>query len=300
MPPSARSPSIAVMVRWCCAASTSVGASSAAWPPASTAASMARRATTVLPEPTSPCSSRCIGTSRPSSSRDRRADLLLARGEGERQPRVEGLEQPARARRSRGRRLPRRRAPPLREGHLEDERLLVAQPPRAPSRPRPSCRGCGCRAGRRCATRSSAPGAHVGRQGVGHVVEHVEHPAHALGDRPGVQLADRAVDRDESPCGRRRRSRRASCSRGGSAGGRGCRCRPCPRRCPRASGTSAFSWPHALKKVMSMSCRPSVMTTLSIVPLRFCIGRVEALLTSATPTRNLPTSAVPRSASRVR
>ena len=64
MPPSARSPSIAVMVRWCCAASTSVGASSAACPPASTAASMARSATIVLPDPTSPCSSRCIGTSR--------------------------------------------------------------------------------------------------------------------------------------------------------------------------------------------------------------------------------------------
>ena len=64
MPPSARSPSIAVIDRWCCAARTSVGASSAAWPPASMAASMARSATTVLPEPTSPCSSRCIGLSR--------------------------------------------------------------------------------------------------------------------------------------------------------------------------------------------------------------------------------------------
>ena len=68
MPPSARSPSIAVIVRWCCAASTSVGASRAAWPPESTAASMARSATMVLPEPTSPWSSRCIGTSRPISS----------------------------------------------------------------------------------------------------------------------------------------------------------------------------------------------------------------------------------------
>ena len=73
-----------------------------------------------------------------------------------------------------------------------------------------------------------------------------------------------------------------------------------PAKMPRAPGTSAFSWPHALKKVMSMSWVPSVMTTLSIVPLRFCIGRVEAVLTSATPTRNLPTSAVPRSLSRVR
>ena len=36
-PARARSPSIAVIDRWCWAASTSVGASSAAWPPASTA-----------------------------------------------------------------------------------------------------------------------------------------------------------------------------------------------------------------------------------------------------------------------
>ena len=38
-----------------------MGASSAAWPPASMTWSMARTAITVLPEPTSPCSSRCMG-----------------------------------------------------------------------------------------------------------------------------------------------------------------------------------------------------------------------------------------------
>ena len=54
--------------RWCCWASTSVGASSAACPPESTTWSIARSATTVLPEPTSPCSSRCIGWPWPSSS----------------------------------------------------------------------------------------------------------------------------------------------------------------------------------------------------------------------------------------
>ena len=57
-----------VMERWCCWASTSVGASSAAWPPESTTWSIARSATTVLPEPTSPWRSRCIGWPRPSSS----------------------------------------------------------------------------------------------------------------------------------------------------------------------------------------------------------------------------------------
>ena len=54
--------------RWCCWASTSVGASSAAWPPESTTWSIARSATTVLPEPTSPCSNRCIGWPWPSSA----------------------------------------------------------------------------------------------------------------------------------------------------------------------------------------------------------------------------------------
>ena len=49
-----------------------------------------------------------------------------------------------------------------------------------------------------------------------------------------------------------------------------------------------------------MSCRPSVMTTLSIVPLRWRIGRVEADLTSATPTRSSPGVTDPRSLSRVR
>ena len=69
IPPSASSPIISVIDRWCCWASTSVGASMAAWPPASTTASMARRATIVLPEPTSPWSSRCIGCSVARSSK---------------------------------------------------------------------------------------------------------------------------------------------------------------------------------------------------------------------------------------
>ena len=47
----------------CWRARISVGAIIAAWPPASTAASMARSATSVLPAPTSPCSSRFIRSS---------------------------------------------------------------------------------------------------------------------------------------------------------------------------------------------------------------------------------------------
>ncbi len=49
------------MLRACWAARTSVGASRAACPPESMTRSIARSATTVLPEPTSPCRSRCIG-----------------------------------------------------------------------------------------------------------------------------------------------------------------------------------------------------------------------------------------------
>ena len=51
-------------VRKCCSASTSVGAISAPCRPASTARSSVASATTVLPEPTSPWSSRCIGVVR--------------------------------------------------------------------------------------------------------------------------------------------------------------------------------------------------------------------------------------------
>ena len=60
-PPIPSSPISPTIVWWCCWASTSVGASRTAWPPASTTASMARSATRVLPDPTSPCNSRCMG-----------------------------------------------------------------------------------------------------------------------------------------------------------------------------------------------------------------------------------------------
>ena len=62
-PPSSES-----SVRWCCSASVSVGAMNAAWAPFSTARSMAASAIAVLPEPTSPISSRCIGRSRARSA----------------------------------------------------------------------------------------------------------------------------------------------------------------------------------------------------------------------------------------
>ena len=62
-PRSARSPSIEVIDRKCCEARTSVGASSAACPPESITDNIARSATTVLPDPTSPWSKRFMGCS---------------------------------------------------------------------------------------------------------------------------------------------------------------------------------------------------------------------------------------------
>ena len=55
-------------LRACCSASSSVGAITAACAPFSTARSAASAATTVLPEPTSPCTSRIIGRSRARSA----------------------------------------------------------------------------------------------------------------------------------------------------------------------------------------------------------------------------------------
>ncbi len=52
----------AFMLRWCCSARTSVGAMKAPWWPPWTATSRAVSETRVLPEPTSPCRRRCMGT----------------------------------------------------------------------------------------------------------------------------------------------------------------------------------------------------------------------------------------------
>ncbi len=119
---------MAVIDRWCWDARTSVGASSAAWPPESIAASMARRATMVLPEPTSPWRSRCMGRSRASSAVEELADVTLAAGELERQACVEGREQAARSWRSRRAQLGLGGLAALGEDRLEHERLIVLEP----------------------------------------------------------------------------------------------------------------------------------------------------------------------------
>ena len=63
----------------CCSARISVGAISAHCQPASIASAAASAATTVLPEPTSPCSRRCIGMRAARGRRDLGGDALLRR-----------------------------------------------------------------------------------------------------------------------------------------------------------------------------------------------------------------------------
>ncbi len=113
----------------CCSASVSVGAISAAWPPDSTARSIAYSATTVLPEPTSPIRSRCIGRSRSSVGVDGLHRLALVAGRGERQRVLE----PARGQLAG--RLQRRGARALaaarataQQRHLQQQHLLVGEP----------------------------------------------------------------------------------------------------------------------------------------------------------------------------
>ena len=69
----------------CCSASSSVGAITAVCLPAPRPRSAASAATTVLPEPTSPCSSRCIGCGSARSARISANARCCARGERERQ-----------------------------------------------------------------------------------------------------------------------------------------------------------------------------------------------------------------------
>ena len=110
--------------RKCCCASTSVGASSAAWPPASMTWSMARMAITVLPEPTSPCSSRCIGNAQARSAEIVSPAARWPSVRRERQPRVERFGQPAGLPRARGGRHRGGGVPALGERGLQHERLV--------------------------------------------------------------------------------------------------------------------------------------------------------------------------------
>ncbi len=196
MPPRARSPSMAVIERWCCAASTSVGASSAACPPASMAASIARRATTVLPEPTSPCSSRCIGRSDASSavstSPISRCPAVSSKGS---RASKSASSPPGRG----GRGVASSDSAALRRWarmRLEDEGLVVLQPVEPPAT-------AGRRRAGRCtsssaAARSSQPTrcTHPLGHRLADAVDRVERRVHEPSELEGVDLARRRVDRD--------------------------------------------------------------------------------------------------------
>ena len=154
-------------VRWCCSASVSVGAISAAWAPFSTARSIACSATTVLPAPTSPISSRCIGRSRARSSSISAIALLLVAGQLERQRPAPAVDHdPARGRAAaRGAR--RGGAPAPRDGELEQEQLLEGQPAaRSLARP-PRCPGSARRRARRRAPAAARPPAALAGSGSG-------------------------------------------------------------------------------------------------------------------------------------
>ncbi len=119
--------------RWtvwkCCSARVSVGAISAAWNPCSTARSIAYSAITVLPEPTSPISSRCIGSPLSDVGVDRLQGRALVTGQRERQLAL----QPARSQLPRSCQLRRRHARPaiataLRQRQLREQQLLEREP----------------------------------------------------------------------------------------------------------------------------------------------------------------------------
>ena len=232
-PARASGPSRACRLRSCWAASTSVGASSAHWPPESTTRSIARSATTVLPEPTSPCRSRCIGCGRASLLVEQGADLALAPGQREGQPGVEGGPQPVRASRPGDARRLLGRAPPLGQGDLHHDRLVpfeAAQPARhVRALLRPVHEPVGLEQAGQAVTLPQ-----VRRQRVGQVGELVEHDPDAAGHGPARHLAGAGVDghqrAGERP--RRRRGRPAAPPRGWSAGSCHETSRPCRRSTP--------------------------------------------------------------------
>ena len=114
-------------VRSCCSASSSVGAISAVWQPASATAIAASSATTVLPLPTSPCSRRCIGCGRARSARSSSQTRCCARVSRNGRP-ADGRARPAAVSRDRDRRIARPALAPQREAELEQVELLEHQP----------------------------------------------------------------------------------------------------------------------------------------------------------------------------
>ena len=181
--------------RWCCWASTSVGASSTACPPESTTRSIARSATSVLPEPDLALQQPVHRVRLGELGLEHGADLALAGGELEGQPLVEGREQsPATGARLRSEGT--LRGTPTGQHQLEHERLLE---------PEAALRGAGL--GVVVGAVHQPEGGHhvehvvalaqLGRQHVGHVGDQVErHPDH-LDQVPDVELVGERVDRQQ-------------------------------------------------------------------------------------------------------
>ena len=189
-------PSRAVIDRQCCWASTSVGASSAACPAASTACSMARTAMIVLPEPTSPWSSRFMGWSAASSAAISAPASCWPRVSSNGRVASKASSRPPGTRRPRDRGVVGRGPAALGQHDLQDERLVPLQ-----ALPRPVPVGVVDRAvdaaQRVGVARQPVLAPDRGRQRVGGHVQDVERDPHRVGDPPRGHLGRGRVDRDQ-------------------------------------------------------------------------------------------------------
>ena len=200
----------------CCSARTSVGAIRAPWLPDCTAASSAVTATTVLPEPTSPWSRRCIGRGDGEVGVDLADDSALGRRQVVRQGGVEALHELAADLVREADRV--RLDLPLAadEHELDAQQLVERQAPAGLVLGVDASPGGGS---------TAAPC--LGRRGAG-----------ACGCRPA---AGRRCPRLGSGRGRSRPSRRAPTSTAGPSrsAGRSARSARCGRRSGRRSGSSS-------------------------------------------------------------
>ena len=285
-------PSIRAIERRCWPASTSVGAMSADCPPLSATWSIARSATSVLPEPTSPWTSRFIGQS-PSRSCAIWSPTAIWSG-----VRSKGSDASKRSRSAPGDAAGRRQRaderPLLQERDLQHERLVHAQ------------RGArlldlvlevgpvdpldrGARV-EQAVTRAESLGQRIRDR-----AEPVEHELDDLGELPAGDRARRGVDRDRQVGVRLgRETRRLLVVEQLVVGMRELlRAAVLPHlaREDARDGRARRSFTRQawLKNVSERSPWPSLITTSSSDPLRFCMRRSFTRLTSATIVTGSPT-----------
>ncbi len=302
-------PSRRWIVAKCCSASVSVGAISAAWQPCSTARSIAYSATTVLPLPTSPISSRCIGAlARELVARSRRS-----RRAGRRSARTAARSASQRARQRR--RLRRARvAPRARAGararaqqrELGQQQLLEGEPL---ARPRSRPAGVAREVHRRQRARRgrAAARAPASRPGSGSTTSRS-----ALARRRTSVEDLRRADSPRSPgSGRRLCDRRpraggrpvplARCVTAGSAcsgeppgqerdvrrGSHRARrpCRAAPGACPAGSAATSHGWLKNVARIVPVASA-TVASTSGRIPRRRT-GRAAIARTSTSDRRRL-------------